>query len=720
MSADAAGLIDPTLFPFKSSDVDTQVENIRLSASMLKTVGATVDEEVATIATSWATLPGCYEGPEQAAVYTLMEPSTAAAQEMKLRFESASTSIVTYSDVLAGLKSTITDLETAAADFRAQALNGYTVNAQPVGGLAPGSMSFNKPVKVSWNEHEPFRTKNTELLAEYAAVVSSAQNAAATCGAEIQALLTHLTEAPSAPAEYSPEDILGSPGATPWGYPVEAEKHPVASVLTGVWNWTGIGDIYDTSLELGGWDPTTGTWSWEKAAANWAEVPGQTWQTITGLAELGSALVLLNPMTALPALPGLLLTPGSKPGTTAFDDKVNTLLSAGGSLINYDHAATLAGQDGFHAYHEDGLAAGTEAVLNVATLFSPKALTKAGSVGDAASPDSPNGNKPPETNRVPVTAGDASKPGGASGPNIDDATGASTSFNPKGSALVVLDEAPADRSPDAESSPVGTTPREPDYVVVDQNKSGQNFNSPAMDEAKAAALEKAKNDEGIPVDDRTGDELRPPKSDGSQGWVWKWNETDGVPIPRNPGAGHLHPPKFPELEYDPKIGDAYNSNDGRKPGEFPEYVPVETWDPVTGEAGIKYVTHKEWKEWMDYQQQISGTRSPSPGVLAEYRVPKPGGGTVDFDGHTWRGDPPQEVFLEAKHGHAQLSTYPESKWSVDKAEALVKEAKGQVKALPPGAKLEWHVSDPVGAAAIKELLKDSDLSSIDVLFTPKI
>ena len=39
--------------------------------------------------------------------------------------------------------------------------------------------------------------------------------------------------------------------------------------------------------------------------------------------------------------------------------------------------------------------------------------------------------------------------------------------------------------------------------------------------------------------------------------------------------------------------------------------------------------------------------------------------------------------------------------------------------LPDGAILEWHVSDPVGAAAIRDVLKQADIEGITVIYTPK-
>lgn len=50
---------------------------------------------------------------------------------------------------------------------------------------------------------------------------------------------------------------------------------------------------------------------------------------------------------------------------------------------------------------------------------------------------------------------------------------------------------------------------------------------------------------------------------------------------------------------------------------------------------------------------------------------------------------------------------------------LLDEVERQLQALPAGASLEIHVSDPVGAAAVRDLLVDSRLYGADVIYTPK-
>lgn len=52
-------------------------------------------------------------------------------------------------------------------------------------------------------------------------------------------------------------------------------------------------------------------------------------------------------------------------------------------------------------------------------------------------------------------------------------------------------------------------------------------------------------------------------------------------------------------------------------------------------------------------------------------------------------------------------------------DGLLKEVESQLGALPDGARLEIHVSDPTGAAAIRKLLSDNFIYGAQVIYTPK-
>lgn len=86
------------------------------------------------------------------------------------------------------------------------------------------------------------------------------------------------------------------------------------------------------------------------------------------------------------------------------------------------------------------------------------------------------------------------------------------------------------------------------------------------------------------------------------------------------------------------------------------------------------------------------------------------------DGHT-RG--PQEVFLEDKDGFRGMAFAPDSSYWEGRAEKALAQVQRQLAAIPPGAVLEWHVSDPYGAAALRRLFQDRLIYDVDVIYTPK-
>lgn len=55
----------------------------------------------------------------------------------------------------------------------------------------------------------------------------------------------------------------------------------------------------------------------------------------------------------------------------------------------------------------------------------------------------------------------------------------------------------------------------------------------------------------------------------------------------------------------------------------------------------------------------------------------------------------------------------------DMMKSIHKQASSQTRALPDGAKLEWHVSSQKGATAIRNLLESEGMRKIDVVFTPE-
>lgn len=169
--------------------------------------------------------------------------------------------------------------------------------------------------------------------------------------------------------------------------------------------------------------------------------------------------------------------------------------------------------------------------------------------------------------------------------------------------------------------------------------------------------------------------------------------------------------RTPSIESKLGLASKYASGNPQYPGLWPLQIP-------TG-SGWKLVKRQE--SGRAYQAQITGVKPSADGTVLEFERVNPGtGAAVLYDGHVVRGS--QEVFLDAKDGYKSML--------VDKADEsfvqnmvipkLLKEARGQLDALPAGAILEWHVSDSLGADAMRKILEDAGYYGVDVIYTPKI
>jgi hypothetical protein len=179
-----------------------------------------------------------------------------------------------------------------------------------------------------------------------------------------------------------------------------------------------------------------------------------------------------------------------------------------------------------------------------------------------------------------------------------------------------------------------------------------------------------------------------------------------------------HAPPAPDI-FDSGQGSHYNSGDPYHPGNWPPHTPESTWQKGDTEPGWRYVNRGPDQPWMDFQGQVGGVERTPDGHLPEYvRTDPTTGKPVDYDSHVFRG--PQEVYLEAKDGHRGLAFAPDSTYWEGRADKTLDQVERQIRALPPDAILEWHVSDPYGAAAIRKLFETNGIYDVPVIFTPRV
>ena len=156
------------------------------------------------------------------------------------------------------------------------------------------------------------------------------------------------------------------------------------------------------------------------------------------------------------------------------------------------------------------------------------------------------------------------------------------------------------------------------------------------------------------------------------------------------------------------------------PGRVPPSTP--TVGDADGGAGA-WVKTQSRGAGADYQERITGVLRNPDGTTTEYRLAydQNAKGYVDFDGHVWRGQPPEEVFLDAKDGYTKLLI--DQPWAEARSSQLdkfLKEAQAQLGAIRGSGsegRMEWHFSSEESARIVQEFFAESNVN-IHVHFTP--
>jgi hypothetical protein len=163
---------------------------------------------------------------------------------------------------------------------------------------------------------------------------------------------------------------------------------------------------------------------------------------------------------------------------------------------------------------------------------------------------------------------------------------------------------------------------------------------------------------------------------------------------------------------------SYPSGDAAHPG-LPAHTPVQAGAHAGGVGEWVLRMRDGASAWAKYQAQIAGLDLPPGGGMLEYKVV---GATrsVDFDGFALRGEPPVQVYLDAKDGYWK-SFNPDASQTLRNGAStrFLEQAERQLSVVPDDAMVEWHFSNPVAAAEVRRLFQVNDVP-IDVYYTPKV
>lgn len=344
----ADGLINLSALPCRAFDLFP--EYIQDSADALRTLGTGVNDQVATMKTTWSGLSGCYEAPEQERVYALMDKPADAATDFKDRFDKAAGYLDTYAADLDTIKGELQHFESDTQKFINEALQGYN---EPVPHLATQTsapeLEDPQTEHVAWNEHKEAINKNERLLGWYNQIIAKISKAASDCANGLNSLQMGSKEATVKPITLDELNQASEQGQMPWGAPVEEDKNTFELIVDGliVEPVKGVGAL----AGLDG-DPNT----------SHGETAKQAWKGLGLFA--GGTVAALSPTTYL----GLLLPPDSVFGGYS-RTMLNSAATGWGGMIGWDHQAHLNGEDGWHKYKEDGVAATTVTVVGVGSLF---------------------------------------------------------------------------------------------------------------------------------------------------------------------------------------------------------------------------------------------------------------------------------------------------------------------------------------------------------------
>ena len=358
------GLINPAMLPAKSADLDTT--KITGAADDLRSMGSTVDSRTDEIKTTWGGLTGCYEAPEQAEVYALMNDPATASEDVKDTFGKMAGYLDTYAAELETIKPKLADFEKRAQAFRDEVIDGVWVNAteasdaglgdyaKAVGNWFVGNDQERK--KVPWYEDGDTVAKNEAFVKEIGGIYATVSAAAATCATGINGLTSLPAEEKK--VEGIPEAAFYDPASPmPWGSPREEDRNCPESVGHGAYQFgkntvEGLGQLIS-------YNPETGKWG------DWGHA-GQTWMG-TGNVLLSLAVTGIGTVgfTQLMKATGN----GDNPVVQWLDERHQVASTVVTGLVGID----LNADDPFHRWKEDGVATFTESFLNVGTMFIPGA-----------------------------------------------------------------------------------------------------------------------------------------------------------------------------------------------------------------------------------------------------------------------------------------------------------------------------------------------------------
>lgn len=365
------GLIDPAQFPFRSEQMDVVAPE--RAAGVLRQMGAGVLRGAEDLRDSWAGLRPAYEGPSQERVWDLMTPLPATAGRVQRDLARAARRLDELAGELGLLRARLADLERRAAAFRAEVVDGVR---------APASEGADFHITwgggwtvIPWNQDTDTVARNEDLLLEHAKLVEDITAVSADCHNALMDLVAWAGDEHDV-AAVEAEALMDRRQEYPWGTPVAEDRSWGESVGHGAYMFgftvataaVGLVSGYDLRMQ--------------------EQRPGFRGEILTGIGNVllsggvtagTSALAMTNP-----SLAAWLLGRFPSGAQQWVAERHETTATAAGELVGVDVQAHLAGEDALWRWREDGVATGTESVLNIASMFVPSGGAASGALRTGA------------------------------------------------------------------------------------------------------------------------------------------------------------------------------------------------------------------------------------------------------------------------------------------------------------------------------------------------
>ncbi|WP_420112809.1 hypothetical protein [Pseudactinotalea sp.] len=361
------GLIDPSQFPFRSEQMD--LESLADAAETVRGMGTGVSEAADDLVGSWSRLQPVYGGPREEQVWGLMSPVAGTAGRLESDMTTAAGRLDDLASSLVVLKAQMADLEERATAFRASCLIG--VRAPVTEGAEFVVTLGTEWAIIPWDQDTDTVARNEDLLLEHAKLVERITTASAECHNALMDLVAWATDAHDVEG-VSAQELMDRRVEYPWGTPVAEDRNWAESIGHGAYMFgfniaagvTGLALGYDLRME-----EYRDGYRGELAAGL-----GNAWLS----SSVSAAWMMLA--ASSPGVASWVQEQMPDDARRWLHDRQVVTASMGGDLVGVDVQAHLAGEDALWRWREDGIATGTESVLNIGSMFVPSGGAASGAL----------------------------------------------------------------------------------------------------------------------------------------------------------------------------------------------------------------------------------------------------------------------------------------------------------------------------------------------------